>query len=127
MDKISRREFLERSILAASVPAVLAFGGATPMRASPNERVSIALIGAGGRGRQHLPSLLSMSDVDVTAISDIDESCAAKAIKIVEEKTGRKPQYYRDFRRLLEDKSVDAVSIATPNHWHTLASIWATL
>ena len=125
MDKISRREFLERSILAASIPAVLAFGGATPMRASPNERVSIALIGAGGRGRQHLPSLLSMSDVDVTAISDIDESCAGKAIKIVEEKTGRKPQYYRDFRRLLEDKSIDAVSIATPNHWHTLQALWA--
>jgi predicted dehydrogenase len=50
-----------------------------------------------------------MSDVDVTA----DESCAGKAIKIVEERNGRKPQYYRDFRRLLEDKSIDAVSIAT--------------
>src|SRR5262245_1059958 len=110
MDKLSRRKFLEDSMLAvaaASLPPLFALGCATPRRASANERVGIALVGAGGRGRQHLPSLLSMSDVDVTAISDVDESCAAKAIKIIEEKTGRKPPYYADFRQLLEDKSVD--------------------
>ena len=81
--------------------------------------------GRGGRGRDHLSSLLALADVQVTAVCEVDEKFAAMAMKIVEDKTGRKPQHYRDVRKLLEDKSVDAVSIATPNHWHALAAVWA--
>ncbi len=128
LNKLGRREFLSysmRAAAAASVPAIFAAGCVTPRLASPNERLGIALVGAGGRGRQHLPSLLALGDVEITAVCDVDETAAGKAIKIIGEKTGRKPPYYRDFRVMLEDKSVDAVSIATPNHWHTLQAIWA--
>ncbi|MGI8604604.1 MAG: Gfo/Idh/MocA family protein [Verrucomicrobiales bacterium] len=128
MNKLGRRAFLERSMLAvtaASFPANSFSSRAGAPPASPSERVGIALVGAGGRGRGHLPSLLALSDVDVTAVCDVDESAAGEAMKAVERKTGRKPQYYRDYRKLLEDKSVDAVSIATPNHWHTLQALWA--
>src|SRR5207247_1265799 len=68
---------------------------------------------------------LALKDVQVTAVCDVDETAAGRAMRIVSEKTGKKPEYYRDFRKLLEDKAVDAVSIATPNHWHTLAALWA--
>lgn len=124
MVKISRRQFLEGSMLAAaaSVPVISVYAQRS---AGPNGRVGMALVGAGGRGRDHLVSLLALGDVEVTAVCDVDEKSASQAIKIVEAKTGRKPQHYRDFRKLLEDKSVDAVSIATPNHWHTLMALWA--
>lgn len=126
MNKLNRREFLERSLLAAaaaSVPTFSAVGAEKP--ASPNERLSIALVGAGGRGRDHLSSLLQLNDVEVVAICDVDEASASRASKIVEDKTKKKPQYHRDYRKLLEDKSINAVSIATPNHWHTLQALWA--
>src|SRR5262245_11975430 len=110
MKRLNRREFLERTMFAmaaASVPAILGSGCVMPRPASPNERLGVALVGAGGRGRGHLPSFLALADVQITAICDVDERAAGIAVKIVEEKTGRKPQYYRDFRKLLEDKSVD--------------------
>src|SRR5438105_1620128 len=61
----------------------------------------------------------------VAAICDTDESVFGKAAKGLESKTGKAPTYYKDIRKLLEDKSIDAISIATPNHWHSLAAIWA--
>jgi predicted dehydrogenase len=128
MNRINRRQFLARSTLAvaaASVPAPFRYVSAAHKPAGANERVGIALIGAGGRGRDHLPSLLALKDVEVTAICEVDDNAAARAVKIVEDKTGRKPRLFRDVRELLESHSVDAVSIATPNHWHSLAAIWA--
>jgi predicted dehydrogenase len=127
MKNLNRREFLERSLLgvtAASAGVQLQAAG-QQKTSSPNESLGIALVGAGGRGRDHLSSFLTLSDVQITAICDVDEKSAAAAQKIVQDKSGHQPRIYRDIRKLLEDKSVEAVSIATPNHWHTLAAIWA--
>jgi predicted dehydrogenase len=66
-----------------------------------------------------------MKDVEVAAICDVDENVVAEPMKAAEEGCGKKPRYYPDFRKLVEDKSIDAVSIATCNHTHTLLALWA--
>lgn len=127
MSTITRRELIKRTVLAAGAATLSSTSHlcAADKPAAPNDRLGIALIGAGGRGRDHLSSFLALNDVEITALCDVDDKSIAAASKIVETKTGRKPTVYRDIRKLLEDKSVDAVSIATPNHWHTLGAIWA--
>ena len=66
-----------------------------------------------------------MKDVEIAALCDVDERVIGDSMKFVEDRTGTRPAYHKDFRRLLEDRSIDAVSIATPNHWHSLQTIWA--
>jgi predicted dehydrogenase len=66
-----------------------------------------------------------MPDAEVVAVCDPDSNVVGDALGAVERKTGRKPRHYADLRKLLEDASIDVVSIATPNHWHVLASLWA--
>src|SRR6185369_10665155 len=124
MNKATRREFLRRTVLAATACAT-----GLVARAAANERVRVAVTGVRwtqyvndhrGRGSEHLAALSAMKDVEIAALCDIDESVVGEAAKFVEEKTGKKPAYYQDFRKLLEDKSIDAVTIATPNQWHSL-------
>src|SRR5262245_58819323 len=131
MDKLSRREWLERSLLAAAAAAPAPSAAPAPAQAprrpvGPNERVRLALVGVGGRGLQQLSAFTHMQDlVQVVALCDVDERNIARASKLIEEKTGKKPRYVKDIRKLLDDKSIEAVSIATPHHWHALAAIWA--
>lgn len=123
----TRRQFIADTLLAAAATSLPATRAQLPIsiNATPNNRLNMALVGAGGRGVGHLPSLLSLGDVDVSAICDVDDEHANAAARAVEQKTGRRPKTYRDYRKLLEDKSIDAVSIAMPNHWHALAAHWA--
>src|SRR5688572_18127646 len=94
--------------------------------AGANERLNIAVIGCGDRGQYHISELLSMSDhANVVALCDADMSRVENQAHHIEEEIGDVPKGYQDVRKMLEDKSIDAVSIATQNHWHTLASIWA--
>jgi predicted dehydrogenase len=79
-----------------------------------------------GQGRSHLREYETMQNVDVVAVCDVDESVLnARVSEFFEKKGKKKPATYTDYRKLLEDKSIDAVSIATPNHQHTLQTIWA--
>ena len=93
--------------------------------ASPNDTVRIATVGLRGRGKSHMQAFTSLPNVDLVALCDIDDSVLATAAKFVTEKRGKEPATYKDLRKLLEDKSIDAISIATPNHQHTLQTIWA--
>ncbi len=113
---LTRREFLAT---AAAVPS-LAYA-----QDSPNERLRVAVIGVRGRGANHVSMWHRLKDVEVAAICDVDPSVIKEPMAEVEKRTGKRPAYYKDVRKLLEDKSIDAVSIATPNHWHSLAAIWA--
>jgi predicted dehydrogenase len=81
--------------------------------------------GLNGRGVAHLDAFTVMADVRVAAIIDPDGRLFASRIKLVEEKGKNTPAALQDVRRVLEDKTIDAVSIATPNHWHALMTIWA--
>ncbi|MCE3017976.1 MAG: Gfo/Idh/MocA family oxidoreductase, partial [Pirellula sp.] len=122
---LSRRDFVERAILAAT--AALAAGSMsqnsnalepTPIRrVGPNDKLRVATIGVNGQGGGHLSEWLQLPDVEVVAICDCDPAAYKKVIgKFKDAKT--QPTYVQDVRKLLEDKSIDAVSIATPNHWH---------
>ena len=129
MDRISRRRFLEDSValLAASaVPgSALAAHPARNRYVSPNERIRIAVIGLNGRGMNHVDSYLTYPDVDLVAVCDPDTATFAKALKAADKAGKKAPETVVDIRKLLENKEIDAVSIATPNHWHSLAAIWA--
>ena len=129
---ISRRDFVERAIVAAT--AALAAGTATsqliaaeseaPRRVGPNDKLRVATIGVNGQGGSHLSEWLKLPDVDVVAICDCDPGAFEKVIGKFKNASVQ-PRYVQDVRKLLEDKTIDAVSIATPNHWHALMSVWA--
>ncbi len=90
-----------------------------------NDTVGIGVIGLGGRGRDHLHYYSKLPDAKVVAICDVNQAQTERAAQIVEKLQGHKPQVHQDLRAMLDNKDVDAVSIATPNHWHSLATIWA--
>ena len=129
MAKYSRRGFLEESLLATA--AVAAAGSREALAAgqrqstSPNERLSAAVIGVRGRGGSHLSAFVDRKDTEVTYVCDADEKVGQNRAEQVARKQGRKPKYVKDMREVFDDKSVDVVTTATPNHWHALVSIWA--
>ena len=102
-----------------------AIGAGRGLLASANDTVRVCVIGSGGRGASHISGFGGLPNVEVAAVCDVDESHLQKGVAQVEKAGWKKPQAFGDFRKMLEDKSIDAVSIATPNHWHTLMTIWA--
>ena len=95
------------------------------LAAAPNDRINMGFIGLGGMGTGRLNGFLKHPDVNVTAVCDLDDAHAAQAAEIVEKSRGAKPVVLKDFRRLLERNDVDAVCIATPDHWHALPTLQA--
>jgi predicted dehydrogenase len=92
----------------------------------PNEKVRVAVVGAGGRGQSHLGGFAGKPGTTVTHICDCDEKAGQRSCEATAEKqNGQKPIWVQDMRRLLDNKEIDAISIATPNHWHSLGAIWA--
>jgi predicted dehydrogenase len=92
--------------------------------ASANDTVRVACVGVHGRGRSHIHAYSQMPKVEIAAICDIDESVLNARINDIEKVKGKRPAAFTDLRKLLEDKSIDAISIATPNHHHALQTIW---
>jgi predicted dehydrogenase len=131
MIRQTRREFLENSMLAAAAAAMAggklaAPAGAAEESSSPNEVLRIAVLGLNGRGQSHLGGFMKRAGCEVVAVCDPDEQVLMhKGVDVVEKATGKKLAFYQDLRKLLEDKNIDVVTIATPNHWHALAAIWA--
>ena len=126
MGHISRRRFLEETLVAAAAaaagsPRVLVAAESARPSKSPNERLSVAVIGVRGRGGDHARAYDAREDCLVSYICDAD---AAVGEKVAARFKG-KPKFVQDMRRIFDDPSVDIVSIATPNHWHSLAAIWA--
>jgi predicted dehydrogenase len=113
---MNRRYFLMSTAAAATTRVV---------RASPNDTVRIAVVGCGGRGASHMGAWTSQPNVELAALVDVDNSHSERYVGTLI-KTGKKPvPTMLDVRKVLDDKSIDAISIATPNHWHTLQTIWA--
>ena len=122
--ELTRRDFLKSA--AKTTAGLSALGGIAsltrPERVlGANDRVRVAVCGLHGRGKDHLASYSRLSNVEIAALCDVDEDVLRKRLSEVR----GKPQSYVDVRKLLEDKSIDAISIATPNHWHSLMAIWA--
>ncbi len=97
---------------------------ATPRRGA-NEEVRVAVVGIRGQGGSHIGNLLGAPNTKVVALCDVDENFWGPRAKMVTDAGQPKPQLEYDLRRLLDNKDIDAISIATPNHWHALAAIWA--
>src|SRR3954470_10554008 len=93
--------------------------------ATPNDTVRVACIGVRGQGRTHIQRYSDMPNVEIAAVCDVDENILNSRITDIETKGKKRPAAFTDFRKVLDDKSIDAVSIATPNHHHTLQTIWA--
>jgi predicted dehydrogenase len=126
MGRMSRRLFLQESLLAAAasvaIPGVLSAQEEGQRQSkSPNERLSVAVIGVRSRGGDHAKAFDAREDCVVSYICDVDSAIGER----VADRFKGKPKFVQDLRRILDDKSVDIVSIATPNHWHSLAAIWA--
>jgi predicted dehydrogenase len=107
------------------VSSAAALGAASSMFGTPSDNVRVGVVGIGGRGPSHLNGYAKLPNVEIAAICDIDDSHIAKGLGIIEKLGKPKPQTYKDIRKLLEDKNIDAISIASPNHWHTLMTVWA--
>jgi len=100
-------------------------GAAANMFGAPSDTVRIALIGVGGRGRQDIGGFDKLPNVEVVAVCDVDQKHLDSGVDQVVKDGGKKPQGFTDYRNILDDKSIDAIAIATPNHWHTLMTIQA--
>ncbi len=122
-----RREFLKAAGAATFGAAFVISGTKSSGRVlGANDRVRIAVAGLNGRGHSHTGAYLGMDDVELAYLVDPDTRTYAKHLsKIDEKKRTDKPEQIQDIRKALDDKNVDAVSIATPNHWHSLMTIWS--
>src|SRR5438270_7307484 len=140
MHRMDRREFFHDSArLAAALSAAgllgprLSAAEETKAAKKPDaqDRLRVAVIGICSRGLEHLGKAKGGGYLDphnntvVTTICDVDEAVIGKGMTAVEKAQGKGPKYEKDLRRVLDDKDVDVISIATPNHWHSLAAIWA--
>lgn len=129
MRHFNRRDFVEQALVTAS--AALATGvvasAAEPIqtrKVGPNDKIRVAVIGVNGQGGSHVSEWLKNPDCDLVAICDCDPAAYEK-LKPKFKNLAKPPRYVQDVRKLVEDKNIDAVSIATPNHWHAVMAVWA--
>jgi len=126
-----RREFIKRSAMGTAGIAIGGMGFTSGMYRSvigSNDRINVAVIGIRNQGSVHINSWCSLKDshnVFLKTLCDTDERLFDSRIKMVNERTGAKPQVEWDIYKLLEDKEIHAVSIAVPNQWHALATVLA--
>ena len=124
----SRRDLLERALAtaAASVACLppARVRAEKPAAVGPNDRLRVAVVGANGRGGYHIGGWLANPETELVAVCDCDPGVAAKEEKRFAQ-LPRKPAFEQDIRRLLDRQDIDIISIASPNHWHALMTIWA--
>ena len=135
MQPLSRREFSKGSALLAAAAATAPLDAITdaPAQAQApggaNERINIAVLGVNGRGRDHIAGLTGLAgrfNCRITHICDPDSRLFQATITNIQDRQGgAAPVAVQDLRRIFENRDIHAVTIATPNHWHSLAAIWA--
>ncbi|MEJ7710339.1 MAG: Gfo/Idh/MocA family oxidoreductase [Pyrinomonadaceae bacterium] len=124
MENIDRRKFiLSGAAAAASAPFIRTT--ASGRSSSANDTVNIAVIGVRSRGQSHYTNFANIPNVNIATFCDIDDRLFPEALSNLSKITKQKPTTVTDLRRVLDDKTIDAVAIATPDHWHALATIWA--
>ena len=119
--KFTRRQFLSKTTAAVIVAGTMARGKVF----GANNRIRMCTIGFHGQGRSHIGDILKLKDeAEYVALCDVDSTVLASGGKSIEAAQGKAPKLYRDIREALQNKDIDAITIATPNHWHTLAAVW---
>src|SRR5687767_5439227 len=115
-NEIHRRNFLKQTSAAA---AGLILMPSWAKKVAASDRLRIAIVGVGGMGNSHLKWFAGLPDVEVVALCDVDETHLAESLKTLGTlQPSFKAQGYADFRRILDRKDIDAISCATPDHWH---------
>jgi len=128
MSKLSRRQFVQTSLAIGAgaglgLPAIGTRANGAIRGA--NDTIRVAVAGLNGRGSSHVSSLLALPGVQIVCLIDPDTNTYAPKAKQIEDKTGVKVKLVKDVREALEDQDIDVITIATPNHWHSLMTIWA--
>lgn len=127
MSSLSRRDFLGTTAAASTAFSLFTIAGtkASGRVIGANDTVRIGVAGCGGRGSSHVEAWTSAEKVQITNLIDPDPKQTAAKTKYVEGRSQSKPKSVKDIRQALDDKELDAISIATCNHWHSLITIWA--
>jgi len=126
--EFTRRKFIRRTAIAGGL---LALGNAPFIHvtrgneAAPSDKIRLGVIGCGGMGQVDLTDFVANDDVDCVVICDLDDARLAKGLEICQKAGRNKPETTKDFRRVIDRKDVDAVLVATPDHWHALPMIMA--
>ncbi|MCW5978605.1 MAG: Gfo/Idh/MocA family oxidoreductase [Bryobacteraceae bacterium] len=113
----NRRTFLQTAAAALASPAFPVLGA--------NDRINVAIVGIGGRGRDHINGFAKQPQCRIAAVCDVNQAGRERGAAQVEKLLGYQPAQYLDMREAFDNKEIDAVTFATPNHWHALGSIWA--
>lgn len=121
MSEVNRRTFLA----GATAATVALAAGRRTKAADANDTVVLALMGANNRGSQLANRFCAQPGCEIAYVCDCDERALAKGIETVTSSGGRQPKGVKDFRTALDDPAVDALIVATPNHWHAAATLWA--
>jgi len=124
MKSMNRRSFLQSTALTTAATTLLPWPRAWTQVAGANDDIRVAVVGFGGRGGSHIEAFSTMSGTRVVALCDADQRILEAGAKRLADK-GKPVKTYLDYRQLLEDKEVDAIATATPNHWHSLNVVWA--
>ena len=126
MKKYDRRSFLQNSstlLAGAGIASSMPIGSRAASILGANETITLGVVGCNGMGFSDLKAHLALPNVTCAALCDVDANVLQKRAAEVEQMTGKKPQMYEDYRKMLEQKDIDAVIIGTPDHWHCLTMI----
>ncbi|MHC4763034.1 MAG: Gfo/Idh/MocA family protein, partial [Planctomycetota bacterium] len=126
MSKLSRRDFIRNSLITTAGAGIAA---SVQTRAwsqvlGANDDIRLAVVGFRDKGKSHISGFREIPGVRVVALCDVDKEVLGREVKKFEERN-EKVDAYTDVRKLLEDKDIDAIVTATPNHWHSLITVWA--
>jgi predicted dehydrogenase len=119
--EMTRRKFFGATASMAIVAGMKAQGQVI----GANDRIRVCTIGFHGQGGSHLSDVMATEGAEIAALCDVDSRVLNVGVKRVEKEQGKAPKTYSDMREVMADPDIDAVTIATPNHWHSLAAIWA--
>ena len=138
MKRSSRRDFFNNATLGVVTATVMPAVVEAEVISAPeilsesvkgaNDRIRIAVLGVNGRGQTHVDEIMKISkeyNVELAALCDPDMDILQKRAEKVKSKYGKNIRIEQDFRKIYDDKDIDAVALATPNHWHALQTIWA--
>jgi len=125
MRGLSRRSFLQGTA-AAGASLLITGTRASGKIVGANNRLRIAVAGVNGRGKSHIAGWLGQNNVEIVYLIDPERNALNRGLKLVQQKSdgASNPKGLSDVRKALEDRTLDAISIATPNHWHSLITIW---
>ncbi len=126
MPQLNRRRFLKNSVVAGAAVAAT-FTGEKVVKAAPSERVRVGVVGAGGQAGYLMRVFAENKYAEVVGIADIDSRRLPRAVEEAKERQGKRPWTTGDFRKLIDDPSIDALVVGTPDHWHAIPSIMACI